>query len=145
VNITVKESITIAAPPERVWDFTQDWSRRASWDPAIVSADEEPGEARVLRVLGAGGMRFTVRYKLFDRPKRTSLVMTDSNSRIVTGGGGHWEYAPKEGGTEFTEQNTLKVGSRFFAWVFGWMIRWQLRRVTRKALANAKRMIEAGA
>jgi uncharacterized protein YndB with AHSA1/START domain len=142
VNITVKESVFIAAPPERVWDYTQDWTRRTEWDPAIVAAEVLPGEERVVRVRAQGGGSFLVRYKLNDRPNRTSLSMTDSTSRLVTGGGGSWAYEAKEGGTVFTQQNTLAVGSRLLAWFFGWMVRWQLRRLTRQALSNAKRIIE---
>lgn len=142
MNVTVKESVFIAAPPERVWDYTQDWTRRTEWDPAIVAAEVLPGEERVVRVKALGGGGFLIRYKLNDRPVRTSLAMTDSTSRLITGGGGSWAYEAKEGGTVFSQQNTLAIGSRLFAWIFGWSVRRQLRRLTRKALANAKRIIE---
>src|SRR5438552_7523247 len=101
MNVTVKESIDIAAPPEAVWDYTQDWTRRTEWDPAIVAAEVLPGEPRVVRVRGLGGGGFMIRYKLQERPVRTSLAMTDSTSRIVTGGGGSWSYEAREGGTLF--------------------------------------------
>ena len=59
-------------------------------------------------------------------------------------GGGSWAYEANDGGTLFTQQNTLSIGSPLFGRLFGWMVRWQLRRLTRKALANAKRILEAG-
>ena len=140
-NVTVSESVHIRATPQAVWDYTQDWSRRSEWDPAILAAEELPGKERVIRARTSGG-DFMVRYKLVDPPKRTSLAMTASSSRIVTGGGGSWEYASEEGGTRFTQRNTLSIKNRFWAWLFAWPLGWQLRRLTRKALANAKRRLE---
>src|SRR4051812_1934503 len=104
MNITVRDSITISASPEVVWDYTQDWSRRTEWDPAVLSSEMLEASPRVLRVRATGGITFLVRYKLEDRPKRTSLAITDVNSRILTGGGGSWDYAPAAGGgTVFTQ------------------------------------------
>jgi len=44
-NVTVKESIWIAAPIEAVWDYTQDYAHRREWDDSILEAEvvqEEP-------------------------------------------------------------------------------------------------------
>ena len=139
MNVTVRESIHIRAAPEQVWDFTQDWTRRASWDPAVRSAELLPGPERQVRVETASG-RFLVRYKLFDRPHRTSLAMTESTSRLLGGGGGSWEYRAEANGTRFTQQNTLVL--RGPGGLFAPLIRWQLRRLTRRALENAKRLLE---
>jgi len=141
-NVTVSESVHIRATPQAVWDYTQDWSRRSEWDPAILGAEELPGKDRVVRAQTRGG-ELMVRYKLVDAPRKTSLAMTASSSRIVTGGGGSWEYAAEDGGTRFTQRNTLSIKNRFFAWLFAWALGWQLRRLTRKALANAKRILES--
>jgi hypothetical protein len=141
MNVTVEESIVIAAPPETVWDFTQDWTRRTEWDPAILAAEMLPGEDRTVRARTLSGS-FLVRYKLFDRPRRTSLAMTESTSFIVTGGGGSWDYRPEQTGTRFTQQNTLVLRNPFLAWLLGGPLRWQLRRLTRRALANAKAVLE---
>ena len=144
MNVTVKESVFIAAAPERVWDYTQDWTRRTQWDPAIRAAEVLPGEERVVRVEGAGAS-FMVRYKLSDRPVRTSLAMTDSSSRLITGGGGSWAYEARDGGTLLAQQNTLSVRDGVVGALLSPLVRWQLRRLTRKALLNAKRIIENGA
>ena len=72
VMIRVSESIEIARPPEAVWDFTQDFSRRADWDVGIRSAQliaEEPRRAH-LELAGLGPV--TAEYRLFRRPERTS-------------------------------------------------------------------------
>jgi len=141
-NVTVSESVHIKASPQAVWDYTQDWSRRSEWDPAILGAEELPGKERVIRARTSGG-EFMVRYKLVDPPRKTSLAMTSSSSRIVTGGGGSWEYAAEDGGTRFTQRNTLSLKSPFWAWLFAWPLGWQLRRLTRKALENAKQYLES--
>ena len=74
VNVTVKESIWIAAPIETVWDYTQDYAHRRDWDDSILEAEvvqEEP--ARLVRIRAKGDLRFTAKYTLFRRPhKRAS-------------------------------------------------------------------------
>ncbi|MGH2591930.1 MAG: SRPBCC family protein, partial [Anaerolineae bacterium] len=50
-NVTVKESIWIAAPIETVWDYTQDYAQRHDWDDSILEAEvvqEEP--ARLIHI-----------------------------------------------------------------------------------------------
>jgi polyketide cyclase/dehydrase/lipid transport protein len=141
VKVTAREVVFVAAPPERVWEFTQDWTRRHQWDPAVVAAEYLEREPPVVRVRGAGGVRFLARYKLFDKPARTSVAMTESSSRIVTGGGGAWVYEPAAGGTRFAQANTLTFPR--WAFLIAPFLSWTLRRATRKALQNAKRMLEA--
>ena len=143
MNITVRESIRIDAPPEVVWDYTQDWTRRTEWDPGIVAAELLPGEPRSVRVRGRGGLKLLVQYKLQDRPKRTSLVMMDAVGAAVRGGGS-WEYAADGDATIFTQTNTLVVRNRVVAWLIGWLLRRALASSTRAANANAKARIEAG-
>ena len=142
MNVTVRESVHIRAAPERVWDFTQDWTRRADWDPAIRAAEVLPGPTRAVRARTSAGT-FLVRYKLFDRPHRTSLAMTTDRPGTFRGGGGSWEYAPEGDGTRFTQQNTLVLRPGMVAAYLRPFVRWQLARLTRKALANAKRILEA--
>jgi uncharacterized protein YndB with AHSA1/START domain len=137
MNVTVRESVHIAAAPERVWDFTQDWSRRAEWDPAISSAEVVDGPERLVRARTRMG-RLIVRYKQFDRPHRTSVAMSEESGRVL--GGGSWEYVAEEGGTRFTQQNTL-VADRIPPLLRS-IVRWQLRRMTLKALENAKKLLE---
>src|SRR4051794_28012897 len=108
-NITVRETIFIDAPIERVWDYTQDFTHRPEWDRSIVDAEVLQREPAVVRVKVKGGVSMTATYKLRDRPRKTSLVMTDSTSRILSGGGGSWSYEPSGGGTSFTQTNTITV------------------------------------
>jgi hypothetical protein len=143
-NISVSETLFVAAAPERVFDFTQDYGRRAEWDSAILGAEvlhEAP--QRTVRIRGPAGLRALLVYKLFDRPRMTSLEMRDIERGFgVTGGGGSWRYEPAEGGTLWTQNNTLVVRSRGLHWLLAPGMRWHLRRITRKAMARAKALIE---
>jgi uncharacterized protein YndB with AHSA1/START domain len=141
-NVTVKDSVHIDADPATVWDYTQDWSRRQEWDPAVRTASyRERGDAPVVEMSGAGGMRCVVRYKQSERPHRTSVAMTEITPRWMTGGGGAWSYEAEAGGTRFTQTNTLQLGGLAGA-LFGPLVRWQLARATRQALRRAKAILE---
>ena len=131
-NVTVEESILVQAPVEKVFDFTQDWSRRADWDKAVVSAEPVDGSAeRAFRVRGQGGLRFLARYKLFRRPEATSLSMEQTFSLMIQGGGGSWRYEPMDGGTRWTQVNTLQLGGGLFGWLLAPVIKAKLSESTR--------------
>lgn len=140
-NVTIREAIVISRPPEAVWDFTQDYARRTLWDRTVLGAEELQRAPRVVKVRGAGGLVFIARYKQEDRPRRTSLAMTDVQSRIVVGGGGSWEYRAVDGGTELVQTNTLALASAV-GWLFAPLVRWRLRAETRRALRKAKELLE---
>ena len=134
------------ARPEVVWDFTQDFARRASWDSNVRGA-EVLTETPYRRVrIGGGGFRCVLEYKLYDRPRRTSLAMVEiEGTRLITGGGGSWAYEPTAtGGTRWTQTNTIELADGPFAWLLAWFADGQLRRATRTSMAKAKRAIEAG-
>lgn len=150
-NITVKESVFIAARPEVVYDYTQDWTRRTEWDFSVVSADviqKEP--VQIINVRAWGGMRFTAQYKLNDRPHRTSMAMTDLKqggflirfNYLISGGGGSWKYELENGGTRWTQTNTRVIRNQFLYLVLRPFLYWQLRQVTLKGLAQAKTILE---
>jgi hypothetical protein len=143
-NITVRVALDITAPPERVWDFSQDWSRRSQWDATVISAEAIEGRdgAPAYRVIGAGGLKFVARYKLYEKPRRTSLEMAESNSSIVTGGGGSWAYESKGDQTIWTQTNTLTLRNGLIGWLLTPLVRWRLGYETRRAMKRAKKLIE---
>ena len=142
-NVTVKESIWIAAPIEAVWDFTQNYAHRREWDDSILEAEvvqEEP--ARLVRIRAAGGVRFTAKYTLFRRPHKTSLAMVGVRSSWVSGGGGSWLYEEKDGGTLWTQTNTLSIKHPIVYWLLRPVLTWQLRKSTRRSMQKAKALLE---
>ncbi len=145
MNVTIRDEIFIRATPEEVWDYTQDWTRRHEWDAAVRSAEVLGAAPRVVRMRGAASFAATVTYKLDDRPRRTSLAMTEVSSPVVAGGGGSWEYAAENGGTRFSQSNTITLRDGLLARAAAPLLSWMFRRSTRKALRTAKRILEAGA
>lgn len=143
LTIRVSESIEIARPPEAVWDFTQDLSRRAEWDVGVRTAQligEEPRRAH-LDLAGLGPV--TAEYRLYRRPERTSLAFTGVRSPWVVGGGGSWDYQLVPAGTRWTQTNTLVLRPGLRSRLLAPLVRARLASGTRRSLRRAKRLLES--
>ena len=145
-KITVTESVFVARPPEEVWDFTQDYARRSEWDPAVREASvlQDRPVPRV-RVRFVGGLEAVLQYRQFDRPLRTSLSMEEVRSPFIEGGGGSWSYAAVDGGTSWTQTNTLVLRPGGWRRLLSPLVRMQLLASTRRAMRRAKRILETNA
>ena len=137
------ESIWVACPPEAVWDYTQDFARRTEWDAGITEAAILQADPRTVRVKVAGLGRMTVVYKLDRRPERTSAAFVDVKSAWVSGGGGSWEYEAADGGTRWQQTNSLELKRPGLALLLAPLLERGLRRSTQRAMAEAKRRLEA--
>ena len=137
------ESIWVACPPEAVWDYTQDFTRRTEWDAGIAEATILQQDPRTVRVKVAGLGRMTVVYQLDRRPERTSAAFVDVESAWVSGGGGSWEYEAADGGTRWQQTNSLELKWPRLAFLLGPLLERGLRRSTQRAMAEAKRRLEA--
>ena len=137
VNITVSESIQIAVSPEQVWDYTQNYSRRREWDDSVRSAEiVEEHPALVVRLAVRGGMSFSFRYALMDRPHKTSLALIDPSVSWITGGGGSWSYEENGDGTLWTQTNTIQLRDFFVVRLLQPLIVRLFRRNTRAAMKS---------
>jgi len=141
--ITVTETIVVAATPEAVFDYTQDFARRPEWDAGIVETTIVGDSPRAVRVRIRGLGSATVVYQLDRRPERTSAAFTDVRSAWITGGGGSWQYEPIAGGTRWQQTNSLVLKRRGFSRLLVPIMERSLRRSTRMAMAEAKRRLEA--
>lgn len=82
LRVSVQEKITINAVPEKVWDYTQDWNRRREWDDSVLEVTYQSNEPhKRVKAYFKGGITFDIEYKLNDRPRQTSLVMTNGTSK----------------------------------------------------------------
>jgi hypothetical protein len=140
--ITINEEIQIAAPPDVVWDFTQDYSRRHEWDRSVASGEVLATDPIVKARIRGTWLCCEFHYKLFDPPRRTSLAMAEVESRIIEGGGGSWAYEADAGGTRWTQTNTVIIRDGLLLNMFRGALAWGIRRGTRQAMSRAKKIIE---
>lgn len=144
-SITIKYSIFITKPRETVWDFTQDYEKRTMWDSSIteVKMVQELPE-RIVRLSAKGNTTMTFVYKLNDRPNKTSLATREVSSPIVESGGGSWVYEEENGGTHWTQTNTIVFKKNFMLPVLLPLYNSIFRRQMIKAMQKAKKLLEAG-
>ena len=144
--VTVTESVLVRRPRQVVWDFTQDYLRRREWDASILEASviHQAPTPRV-QIRSVGGLRAVFQYRQFDRPSRTSLSMEEVQSFLIFGGGGSWAYDDKDGGTLWTQTNTLTLKPGWWRRLLAPLIRRQLKTSTRRAMQKAKKILEASA
>src|SRR5947209_2271807 len=99
-EITIKHSIAIAKSKEVVWNFTQDYSKRMSWDSAVLETSVLQSEPqRIVKLKTKGRTTMTFMYKLDDKPNKTSLVAREIESPIIESAGGSWMYEEDHTGT----------------------------------------------
>lgn len=80
-SIKFTETITIYSDVERVFDYTQDYSRRLSWDTFLIKAElmqgaTEAGVGVKAYCVAKNGLGMITEYVSFQRPKATAIKMT---------------------------------------------------------------------
>ena len=80
-TIKFTETIVIEEISERVFDFTQDYSKRLSWDTFLKKAYLTDGAVNAAKGVKAycvakNGLGMTTEYITFNRPKVTAIKMT---------------------------------------------------------------------
>ena len=142
-EITIKHSILISKPRELVWDFTQDYSKRKTWDKAVLETEvlqTEPNLIVKLRTKGKTTMTFV--YKLLDKPNKTSLVAREIESPLIESAGGSWTYEEHQNGTLWTQTNTIRFKKNFILPILLPVFRSLFQNQTEKAMKKAKAMME---
>jgi polyketide cyclase/dehydrase/lipid transport protein len=127
-----------------VWDFTQDFSKRTLWDNSMIECrliSDFPERKAFIKA--KGGMTATLEYKLFDRPFKTSLRMTNINSPLVADGGGSWTYEKQnDGKTLWTQTNSISLKNSFIGKVLKRFVEKGLKRNTIESMEKAKHILE---
>ena len=142
-TVTVSETIHVDRSPEAVFDYTQDYATRTDWDDQIQRAEVLSEEPRRIRITARGLGTFTLEYRLFRRGDRTSAAFVDLDSAFFSGGGGSWRYEARDGGTDWTQTNTLELRRpRLLGWLAP-VVEWNLRNGTRRAMARARAIMES--
>jgi uncharacterized protein YndB with AHSA1/START domain len=109
----LSESMVVAAAPEAVFDLSQDYAARLSWDPFLRSLRFLDGatEARTgvrFWVRARNGLAMEGEYVAFDRPRVVAIRMT-RGPRFFREFAGSWRFREVEGGTEATFRYTFRT------------------------------------
>jgi len=142
-TVTVSHTVHVNRSPEEVFDYTQDYSTRMDWDPTVKSAQVLSVEPRRVKVVMQGIGPLVIEYKLFRRGERTSAAFNDVGSRLISAGGGSWDYAGRDGGTDWTETSTLELRNGLVGRLFAPILRRNMATHTRKAMEKAKTIMES--
>ena len=142
----VEESITVAAPRERVWPWVAEPTRYAeymvgwSWDP--IPGEPSSGlRARFwLNVeVGSTDLGGAVELVEFDPPHElawTNVSGIDNRGR--------WILRERDGETEVTMRFSYQVPGGLLALIASRLSAPMMRRDVRKSLASLKRLLESG-
>ncbi len=143
MDVTAAAEVTIAAPPETVFDFTQDWSRRSEWDPEVLGAEDIPGSPRRARVRMRRGATIAFAHVVDERPRRV-VVESESVERggPIVAAGGSATYEPDGEGTRYRLEMRVTVGGGVMAKMIAGVAKGELERAVRAAVANAKAALE---
>lgn len=142
-SITISQTVCIEATPEAVWDFTQNFNNRTTWDDSIISVEVVSEAApKKVRIKSKGGLETTLVYKQENRPHKTSLAMKDTKSFFIKGGGGSWKYQKQDAGTLWKQTNTIILKNVFVRFFLGKYIKSILEKETLKSMLKAKQYIE---
>lgn len=143
-TITVSETVSVARPPEEVWDYTQDYSRRREWDDGVREVELLGTHPRRVRLRFRRAGSATLEYRLDRRPERTSLQLIDISSLWIADGGGSWEYVAEEAGTAWTQTNSIVLRFPRLGALARPLVRRMLRAGIRRSMERAKVILEAG-
>jgi hypothetical protein len=127
ISIQVMHSVIIQRSVETVWDFTQDFSKRTSWDSSLLECSlvsTEPERKAAIRA--RGGLTAVLVYKQYNKPIKTSLRMTEIHSSLVLDGGGSWTYEKYHGATRWTQSNSMTLKNSPLAVLLKPFLQWIL-------------------
>ena len=142
-KIVIRQSILINQPKEKVWDFTQDYNNRSSWDKTVIKATVLAYEPdRIVEMYMKGGTKMTFVYKLDQRPDKTSLVAKEIYSAILLGAGGSWNYENHNGQTLWTQTNSVELKDSFLLTMISPLVKRYFAWRTKQSMKNAKKILE---
>ena len=144
--IKFTESITIQETPEHVFDFTQDYHKRLSWDTFLKKAELINGALAAgmgvkAYCVAQNGLGMETEYVSFNRPKVTAAKMT-KGPYMFKSFVGSWNFkAVKKNETEviFLYSFTL----RFPFNLFPFLIKRNLQNNVRQRLIDLKHCVES--
>ena len=141
-----EESAVIEAPPGEVFDLTQDYPRRLTWDPFLREAvlmDGATAPAVGVRAwcVSRSGIGMETEYVSFNRPRVAAVKMT-RGPRLLESFAGAWEFEPVgDGTTRVTFRYHLRARPRLLAWALEPLARLWFARETRLRVVALRRAL----
>lgn len=146
--IKFRETIIIKKAPEQVFDFTQDYNKRLTWDTFLKQAHLTEGAQHADKGVKAhcvahNGLAMTTEYVSFNRPKVTAVKMT-KGPYLFKSFLGSWTFKQLE--VDKTEVAFLYIFSLQFPFsLASWFIKLNLQKNVRQRLADLKANVEMSA
>ncbi|MGI4863293.1 MAG: type II toxin-antitoxin system RatA family toxin [Janthinobacterium lividum] len=143
--IKFSEKISIAAAPEVIFDYTQDYANRLNWDTFLKRAELIEGAQKADKGVKAycvakNGLGMVTEYVSFNRPKVTAIKMT-KGPFLFKGFLGSWTF--KELTKDLTEVTFLySFELRFPFSLLTAFIKQNLRSNVQQRLLDLKTCIE---
>ena len=142
----ILESIRITATPQQIWEYVQDYRRRAEWDVTTLHFEPVDADAigRDVQVFVAtkGGMEYVGQYVSYEPFTVSAVKMTHPLRNVPFRGlAGSWRYKPLNAGqTEFTRTLDYEVKGGFPGQLFDRLfLEPAMRRGMRTALQNLQK------
>jgi ribosome-associated toxin RatA of RatAB toxin-antitoxin module len=145
MSMKFSESILINASSEKVFDFTQDYSKRLQWDTFLQKADLIEGATQAGMGVKAycearNGIGMVTEYVSFNRPKATAIKMT-KGPYLFKSFLGSWNF--KETNDQKTEVIFLySFTLRFPFNLFNFFIKRNLQNNVKQRLLDLKTNLE---
>lgn len=140
------ESIEIIGNAEHIFDYTQDYTNRLTWDRFLAKAEllgnhTIPSKGAKAWCVARNGVGMETEYVSYNRPKVTAIKMT-KGPFLFKEFAGSWNFIEAHPGiTTVTFLYTFKT--RFPFILFDHIIKYVLRRNVRKRLLDLKRNVES--
>lgn len=142
--MTVKQAIFIKKKPEEVWDYIQNYENRKAWDKTITEAtaiQENPN--RIIYIKDKWGLDTKFVYKIYQRPNLSKIVLSETKSLFVQGGGGVWEYIEQDEGTLWKQTNTITLKKSILVRLIKPFIKLSYNYYTLKGMKKVKKILES--
>lgn len=142
-TINIQHTVFINKPCSVVWDYTQNYDNRHKWDGTVLQASVlEIQPHRVVRLQLKGNTIMTLHYKLDEAPHKTSLVAREVQSPIIESAGGSWHYTEHNGGTMWSQQNTVVLKNTFTNRLLLPFLKRMFTAQTKSGMRKAKKLLE---
>jgi len=144
-GVKFSERIEIKCSPEYAFDYTQDYTRRLTWDTFLKKADLMDGAISAGKGVKAycvakNGLGMVTEYVSFNRPSATAIKMS-KGPFIFRTFFGSWTFKEKE--SQLTEVIFLySFNLRFPFSLFTKLIEWNIQANVRQRLIDLKSNIE---